>query len=71
MRTMDTAAYILTADIGLVGVFLTDEERTSGLSVEEMVSRLPEGKKVDPHKLARCLRLLSVEHWSDFTLRQR
>ena len=63
-KTVDTASYILTADIGLVDVFETDEERCRGLSVEEMVSRLPEGKKTNPQKLARCLRLLSTEHWS-------
>ena len=63
MRMLDTSAYILTADIGLMDVFRTDEERTTGLSVSEMVTRLPEGKKVSPQKLARCLRLLSVDHW--------
>ena len=63
MRMLDTSAYILTADIGLMDVFRTDEERTAGLSVSEMVTRLPEGKKVNPQKLARCLRLLSVDHW--------
>ena len=63
MRMLDTSAYILTADIGLMDVFRTDEERTTGLSVSEMVARLPEGKKVNPQKLARCLRLLSVDHW--------
>ena len=63
MRMLDTSAYILTADIGLMNVFRTDEERTAGLSVSEMVARLPEGKKVNPQKLARCLRLLSVDHW--------
>lgn len=62
--TADTASYMLSADIGLVGVFQTEEERYAGLSVQELVSRLPDGKKVNPQKLARCLRLLSAEHWS-------
>ena len=60
---LDTAAYITTGHIGLVNVFETDEERTAGLSVDEIVVRLPADKKVNPQKLARCLRLLSVEHW--------
>lgn len=62
-QVLDTAAYILTSDIGLLDVFHTEMERINGLHVDEMVARLPEGKKVNPHKLARCLRLLSVEHW--------
>ena len=64
-QSLDQAAYILTADIGLINVFRTDEEKTKGLHVEEMVARLPDDKKVDPQKLARCLRLLSTEHWYD------
>ena len=60
---MEPAANILTVEIGLVGVFRTDDERMAGLHVNEMVARLPEGKKVNPGKLARCLRLLSTEHW--------
>ena len=63
MRMLDTSAYILTADIELIGVFRTDGERKAGLHVSEMVARLPEDKKVNPQKLARCLRLLSVDHW--------
>ena len=63
LQSVDTAAYILTSDIGLIGVFRTEKERTNGLHVEEMISRLPEGKKVPAHKLARCLRLLGGEHW--------
>ena len=63
MGMFDSAAHILTAEIGLVGVFRSDTERMTGLHVNEMVARLPEGKKVNPQKLARCLRLLSVEHW--------
>ena len=63
-QSLDQAAYILTADIQLIDVFHTDEEKTKGLHVDEMVARLPQGKKVDPQKLARCLRLLSTEHWS-------
>ena len=66
LQSVDTAAYILTSDIGLIGVFRTEEERTKGLHVDEMASRLPEHKKVNPHKLARCLRLLSTEHWYVF-----
>ena len=62
-QMLDTAAYITTGHIGLVDVFKTDEERTAGLSVDEIVARLPADKKVNPQKLARCLRLLSVEHW--------
>ena len=42
---------------------VADEERTKGLHVDELVARLPDGKKVEPQKLARCLRLLSAEHW--------
>ena len=55
--------YSLTAHIGLIDVFKSDEERTKGLHVDELVARLPDGKKVEPQKLARCLRLLSAEHW--------
>ncbi|RPD73781.1 S-adenosyl-L-methionine-dependent methyltransferase [Lentinus tigrinus ALCF2SS1-7] len=62
-RSLDQAAYILTADIRLIDVFHTDEEKAKGLHVDEIVARLPEDKKVDPQKLARCLRLLSTEHW--------
>lgn len=62
-QALDQSAYILTADIGLVDVFKTDEEKSGGLHIEEIVARLPEGKKVHPQKLARCLRLLSTEHW--------
>ena len=65
-KATETAASILVADIGLVGVFSSDEERRQGLHVDEMVSRLPEHKKVNPHKLARCLRLLTTEHWYVF-----
>ncbi|KAI0711128.1 S-adenosyl-L-methionine-dependent methyltransferase [Cerioporus squamosus] len=62
-KTVDTASNIMTADIGLVDVFKHDEEKTRALHVDKMVSRLPQGKKVNPQKLARCLRLLSAEHW--------
>ncbi|KAI0737650.1 hypothetical protein C8Q80DRAFT_1276390 [Daedaleopsis nitida] len=62
-QSLDQAAYILTADIRLLDVFKTDQEKRTGLHVDEMVARLPAGKKVDPDKLARCLRLLSTEHW--------
>ena len=64
---LDTAVYSLTAHIGLVDMFRSDEERTNGLHVDELVARLPEGKKVNPQKLARCLRLLSAEHWYVFS----
>ncbi|RPD73782.1 S-adenosyl-L-methionine-dependent methyltransferase [Lentinus tigrinus ALCF2SS1-7] len=62
-QSLDQAAYILTADIRILDVFRTDEEKANGLHVDEIVARLPVGKKVDPEKLARCLRLLSTEHW--------
>ncbi len=62
-QSLDQAAYIMTADIQLIEVFHTEQEKTEGLHVNEIVARLPEGKKVDPQKLARCLRLLSTEHW--------
>ena len=62
-QVVEPVANILTAEIGLIGVFRTNEERAAGLHVNEMVARLPEGKKVNPGKLARCLRLLSTEHW--------
>ncbi|TFK85023.1 S-adenosyl-L-methionine-dependent methyltransferase [Polyporus arcularius HHB13444] len=62
-QSLDQAAYIMTADIQLIDVFHTEQEKTAGLHVNEIVARLPEGKKVDPQKLARCLRLLSTEHW--------
>ena len=62
-QMLDTDAYITTGHIGLVNVFATDAERAAGLPVDELVARLPDGKKVEPQKLARCLRLLSAEHW--------
>ena len=62
-QMLDTAAYITTGHIGLVNVFATDAERAAGLPVDELVARLPPSKKVNPQKLARCLRLLSGEHW--------
>lgn len=61
-KTHDSASNILVAEIGLVGVFRDNEERTKGLHVDEMVKRLPEEKKVNAWKLARCLRLLCAEH---------
>ena len=62
-QMLDTAAYILTADIDLLSVFRDDDERANGLHVDEMVTRLPENKKVNPRKLARCLRALTTDHW--------
>ncbi|KAI0746937.1 S-adenosyl-L-methionine-dependent methyltransferase [Daedaleopsis nitida] len=63
---LDTSAWILTAQINLLDVFRTDEERKSGLHVDEMVARLPEDKKVNPEKLGRSLRFLSTEHmWTE------
>ena len=63
IKTLDQTAYMLTADIDLLDVFRTEEEKVNGLHVDEMVARLPKGKKVDPQKLGRSLRLLSTEHW--------
>ncbi|KAI0746870.1 O-methyltransferase-domain-containing protein [Daedaleopsis nitida] len=62
-RSLDQAAYILTADIRLLDVYRTDQERLDGLHITEMVARLPKTKRVDGQKLARCLRLLSTDHW--------
>ncbi|TBU61151.1 hypothetical protein BD310DRAFT_239451 [Dichomitus squalens] len=63
LRAVDTSAYILTADIELVDVFKSDEEKRGGLHVDHLVARLPAEKKVDSQKLARCLRLLAASHW--------
>ena len=63
VKTLDQTAYMLTADIDLLDVFRTADEKAGGLHVDEMVARLPKGKKVDPQKLGRTLRLLSTEHW--------
>ena len=62
-QSLDQAAYLLTADIRLLDVFRTDEEKARGLHVRDMVARLPAGKKVNEQTLARSLRLLTTEHW--------
>ena len=63
IKALDHTAYMLTADIDLLDVFKTEDEKIDGLHVDEMVARLPNGKKVDAQKLGRSLRLLSTEHW--------
>ncbi|KAM5543341.1 hypothetical protein V8D89_003215 [Ganoderma adspersum] len=63
VKALDQTAYMLTADIDLLDVFKTEDEKTDGLHVDEIVARLPKEKKVDPQKLGRSLRLLSTEHW--------
>ena len=63
IKALDQTAYMLTADIDLLDVFKTQDEKIDGLHVDEMVARLPNGKKVDAQKLGRSLRLLSTEHW--------
>ncbi|PIL28325.1 hypothetical protein GSI_09614 [Ganoderma sinense ZZ0214-1] len=63
VKPLDQTAYMLTADIDLLDVFRTEDEKTDGLHVHDIVARLPEEKKVDPQKLGRSLRLLSIKHW--------
>ena len=63
VKVLDQTAYMLTADIDLLDVFKTEEEKFNGLHGNEMVARHPRGKQVDPQKLGRSLRLLSTEHW--------
>ena len=63
VKALDQTAYMLTADIDLLDVFKTEDEKINGLHVDEIVARLPKEKKVDPQKLGRSLRLLSTEHW--------
>ena len=61
-KSLDSAAHILVAEIGLIGVFRNDEERVRGLHVDELVARLSDQKRVNGRKLTRCLRLLCIDH---------
>ena len=71
VKALDQTAYMLTADIDLLDVFKTEDEKMNGLHVDEIVARLPKEKKVDPQKLGRSLRLLcflplsSARAWRD------
>ena len=41
VKVLDQTAYMLTADIDLLDVFKSEEEKFNGLHVNEMVARLP------------------------------